>query len=286
MKKKFNIKTKYLVTILTIICALLIVLTLVNDNFGKPLKKVTATVVIPMQKGMNSVGLWFSDRADALKEIADLQAENKKLREELAELKLMNTIFSARQDELERLWELYDLDDAYSDYDKVAARIIAKDTGNWFSVFTIDKGAKDGLAVNMNVIADGGLVGIVTEVGDNYAKVTTIITDGINVSARFADSQELCVTEGDLKLIDEGVIKVSNIDKKADVKVGDMLMTSYISDKYVPGLLIGYITEISEDSNNLTKSGYVDPVVDFSYLEEVLVITQLKDTGETEKKNN
>ena len=132
----------------------------------------------------------------------------------------------------------------------------------------------------MNVIADGGLVGIVTEVGDNYSKVTTIISDGINVSAKFEKTSDICIVEGDLKLIDTGVIKVSNIKKEADVETGDMLLTSYISDKYVPGILIGYITEIKDDSNNLTKSGYLTPVVDFAHLEEVLVITQLKENGQ------
>ncbi len=279
MKKKFNIKTKYLVTILTIICVFLIVLTIVNENYGMPLRNTAAVVIVPMQKGMNQVGLWFSDKADALKEIRDLQAENKKLKAENDELKMMNIILSERRDELERLRELYQLDDAYSDYEKVAARIIAKDTGNWFSVFTIDKGKKAGLEVNMNVIADGGLVGIVTEVGENYAKVTTIISDGINVSAKFGDASEFCIVEGDLKLIDDGVIRMSNINKEAPIEIGDMLVTSYISDKYVPGILIGYVTDISDDSNNLTKSGYIDPVVDFAHLEEVLVITRLKDTG-------
>ena len=56
-----------------------------------------------------------------------------------------------------------------------------------------------------------------------------------------------------------------------------MLLTSYISDKYVPGILIGYVTGITDDANRLTKSGYVMPVVDFAHLEEVLVITKLKE---------
>jgi len=92
----------------------------------------------------------------------------------------------------------------------------------------------------------------------------------------------LCIVEGDLKLIDNGIIKMSNIKKEADVQVGDILLTSYISDKYVPGILIGYVAEVSDDTNNLTKSGYVNPVVDFAHLEEVLVIMQLKDSGQKE----
>lgn len=279
-KKKFVIQTKYLIIIFTVICFGLIVCTIVNENFGRPVKKAASSVVIPMQKGFNQVGLWISDKASALKEIADLQDENKKLKEENDELKMEKIILLQQQSELERLRKLYELDDIYSDYEKKAARIIGKEAGNWFSIFTIDKGSKDGIKENMNVIADGGLVGIVTAVGDNYSKVTTIISDGINVSGKFEKNSDLCIIEGDLKLIDTGVIKVSNIKKEADVETGDMVLTSYISDKYVPGILVGYITEVSDDANNLTKSGFLTPVVDFAHLEEVLVITQLKDNGE------
>jgi len=281
-KKKLVIPTKYLAIIFTIICFGFIVLTIISESFAAPLKKAASAVIIPMQKGMNQVGLWLSDKADTLNEITDLLKENEKLKSENDALRAENTILIQQQAELERLRELYELDDIYSDYEKKAARIIGKEAGNWFSVFTIDKGSNDGLAVNMNVIADGGLVGIVTYVGENYAKVTTIISDGINVSAKFEKNSELCIVEGDLKLIDNGIIKMSNIKKEADVQVGDILLTSYISDKYVPGILIGYVAEVSDDTNNLTKSGYVNPVVDFAHLEEVLVIMQLKDSGQKE----
>ena len=277
---KFTISTKYILSGLTFVCVAFIVLCVVNQDFGRPIKDACAKVIIPVQKGMNYVGGWFSDKADNLKEISDLQAENERLKAENDELKAENVILSQQQNELERLRELYELDDIYSDYPKVAARVIGKETSNWFTIFTIDKGSNDGLAVDMNVIADGGLVGRITYVGKDYAKVTAIINDGSNVSAKFASTSDICVVSGDLTLMNEGLIKVSNININANVNEGDMLLTSYISDKYVPGILIGYVTGIEEDSNRLTKSGYVMPVVDFGHLEEVLVITQLKENVE------
>lgn len=279
MKKrgKFVIPTKYIAIILSVICISFVALCLVNENFARPVKEAAATIILPVQKGMNYVGGWFADKADTLKEISDLQAENDRLKSENDELKSENVILSQQQNELERLRELYKLDDIYSDYPKVAARVIGKETSNWFTVFTIDKGSEDGLKVDMNVIADGGLVGRITYVGKNYAKVTSIINDGSNVSAKFATTSDICIVSGDLQLMNKGLIKVSNINVNADVNEGDMLLTSYISDKFVPGILIGYVTNITDDSNRLTKSGYVMPVVDFAHLEEVLVITQLKE---------
>ena len=136
--------------------------------------------------------------------------------------------------------------------------------------------------MDMNVIAGAGLVGRVTYVGKHYSTVTTIINDDSNVSAKSASSSDNCIVNGDLELMDQGYIKVSNISKDATMQEGDMLLTSYISDKYVPGILIGYISNITDDGNKLTKSANLLPVVDFSQLEEVLVITQLKESIEEE----
>jgi rod shape-determining protein MreC len=281
-RTKFTIPTKYLLIFLTVICAALVVLSFVSSSFGTTVRDTAAQVVVPVQKGMNHVGLWLADKSDMLKEYSRLQKENEELKTKLADIQSQNSILIQQQSELEKLRELYQLDDIYSDYPKVAARVISAQPDNWFSKFTIDKGSEDGIMVDMNVIADAGLVGRVTYVGKNYSIVTTIINDDSNVSAKSASTSDNCIVNGDLELMNEGYIRVSNISKDADIKDGDMLLTSYISDKYVPGILIGYITNITDDGNKLTKSAYLMPVVDFSQMEEVLVITQLKENIEEE----
>lgn len=282
MKKrtKHTIPAKYILTFLSCSCALLIIVSFISEPFGNTIKNSAAQIVVPVQKGMNHVGLWLADKSDTIKEYAKLQDENKELKQKLADIQSQNSILIQQQSELEKLRELYQLDDIYSDYPKVAARVISMQPDNWFSEFTIDKGSEDGIEVDMNVLADAGLVGRVTYVGKNYSKVTTIINDNSNVSAKSASTSDNCIVSGDLELMNEGYIRVSGISKDAGIKDGDMLLTSYISDKYLPGILIGYITNITDDGNKLTKSGYLMPVVDFSQIEEVLVITQLKETVE------
>lgn len=189
-----------------------------------------------------------------------------------------NSLLVQDKEELARLRELFDLDKQYDEYEKVGARVIAKESGNWFQLFTIDKGSNDGIKRDMNVISGGGLVGIVTEVGPNWSTVRSIIDDNSNVSAMVSTTSDGCIVAGDLRLIDEGslnIVKLVDADNK--VHVGDKIVTSYISEKFLPGILIGYISELNNDANNLTKSGYITPVVDFRHLQEVLVILELKE---------
>ena len=182
---------------------------------------------------------------------------------------------------MDRLRELFQLDQKYPSYKKVAARIIGSDSSNWFNTFVIDKGTKDGIEKDMNVIAGSGLVGIVIDVGPNYAKVRSIIDDANNVSGMTLSTTDRCNVNGNLESMNENqVIEFSNL--KCDENVigpGEQLVTSNISDKYLEGILIGYISSIKRDSNNLTYSGTVTPAVDFKHLQEVLVILDKKQSA-------
>ena len=133
----------------------------------------------------------------------------------------------------------------------------------------------------MNVISGGGLVGIVTDVGPNFAKVRSIIDDSSNVSAMIASTGDNFNVKGDLQSMKEDkVITFSElIDEDNEVKVGDPVVTSYVSDLYQQGILIGYVSSIEDNANNLTKLGTITPVVDFEHIQEVLVIMDIKDTG-------
>ncbi len=280
MKKNPNetLKNKTLLIILCVLCGLLILVSFLNSDIIGPVKQVSGFLITPVQKGINGFGTWMSGLTDNFEDAQTLREENESLKDQVASLTEENSLLVQDQEELMRLRELYDLDEQYSDYEKVGANIIAKESGNWFNLFTIDKGSKDGIEKDMNVIADGGLVGIITEVGTNWATVRSIIDDNSNVAAMVSTTSDQCMIAGDLTLIDEGSLNLIRLtDNDNAVHVGDRVVTSYISEKFLPGILIGYISEINNDSNNLTKSGYVTPVVDFRHLQEVLVILELKE---------
>ena len=128
----------------------------------------------------------------------------------------------------------------------------------------------------MNVIADNGLVGIVIETGINHSIVRSITDDASSVSAMDAISEDHCIVSGSLEEKDTGLLNVELIHDDAQIEEGNEIVTSYLSDKFLPGLTIGYITSVTEDASTLTRTAKVTPVVDFEHLRDVLVITQLK----------
>lgn len=272
--------TRYFLIGLSVLCVCMIGITTINGKVLNPLRSAVGYVLVPIQTGINKVGGSIYTEISSLKKLRTALDSNEELKSQVSELTEENTRLRAEQLELERLRSLYELDQQYMQYQKVGARIIAKDSGDWFHVFRINKGSDDGIKEDMNVIAGGGLVGIVTDVGANYATVRSIIDDSSQVSAMAQQSGDSCIVSGDLQLFKEGRLNLSYMEKDDDIKDGDMIVTSNISPKFLPGILIGYATDITVDYNdNLSKSGYLIPVAQFDRLQEVLVITDLKDAG-------
>lgn len=283
-KSKFKLPSKYMLILLTAVCGILVYASFTMNLSGGTLNQVAGYVFIPMQRGINYVGRWISDKTDNLKDLKDVMEENQKLKVQVDELTSELNTIKLEQYELNNLRKLLKLDQKYPSYDKVAANVIGKDAGNWFSLFTIDKGTNDGIQIDMNVIAGSGLVGIVTDVGPNYAKVRSIIDDVSKISGMVRTTSDRCIIHGDLQEMNanQNILLTDLKDSKDKVAVGDPVVTSNISDKYLQGILIGYINTIGVDSNNLTKSGTVTPAVDFERIEEVLVILEKKESGEKE----
>ncbi|MCI8625708.1 MAG: rod shape-determining protein MreC [Lachnospiraceae bacterium] len=279
MRKRTNIAIEPKVVLIAgiILCCLLIFFSFRYKEKMAPIKAAAGNVITPMQVGINRAGSWISDRLERFASVDELIEENNRLKEELYTLDYENKILLQNRYELDNFRKLYDLDQNYADYPKVAARVIANDSSNWYSNFRIDKGSEDGIAIDMNVMAGNGLVGIVTEVGKNWARVRSIIDDSTYVSGMFLKSSDTCMVKGNLELLEDGFIEVEDIKRDAEVKDGYEIVTSYLSDKYHPGILIGYLSNLTMDPSNMTKSGLLTPAVDFSRLDMVLIITQEKE---------
>lgn len=267
--------------ILTVLCVASMGYYYLRQENAASVSKVTELIVVPFQKGINKIGTWVSDRADDCRTLAEandtiesLEAENESLSDQMAAYDRNQRRYQSAQDALE-------LADTYSQYDTVGANVIFRDAAsNWYSTFTIDKGSEDGMAEGMNVIADGGLVGYLSSVSSHTSIVTTIINDGVNVSGMQPSTGDTCIVEGDLTGMKEtGLLPISYMVSDFSIEEDAQIVTSDISDRYLPGIVIGYAQDVTQNADRLTSSGHLKPAVDFEHLSIVLVITTMKEVS-------
>lgn len=262
---------KFVIPLVVVLCLCMISFSL---NRAEPtfFESGIGYVLSPVQEFNTSITNWISSKFNALTNINEIENENEKLKEEVFSLQTEVNRLKIVEDENKKLSELLKIDQKYSDYPKIGARIIAKDTSNWYDVFLIDKGSNDGIEKNMVVIASGGLVGKIVEAGYNYSKVVSIIDDTDSVGAKSLRTDDLGFVRGDFE--NQGMCKMEYVDSDAEIMQGDEIVTSHLSEIYPPGITIGYVKDIQNDDNTITKCALITPTVDFKHLETVLVITQ------------
>lgn len=274
--KRKQIRPKYILVLLAALCILGIALNIFKGVTGSAGSSIVNSLFAPMQRGIDSLGRAASDFSGSRRDRQALESELAQYQDENDILKSRLSVMENNQKDYEDILSLLDLEAKYPNYEMTGARIIAKDPGSWYSTFTINKGSLNGIAVDMNVIADDGLVGIVTKVSPNSAIVRSIIDDSSNVSGMISKNYDICIVSGDLTQIDSAQLTVDMISADSTVVSGDEVVTSYISDKYLPGIRIGYITEVQPDDSGMSIHGKLTPVADFQHLSTVLVIRQLK----------
>lgn len=275
-KKNNGIDPKYILAALIVFCCIGIFLGFFRGFQTDAAGSIIDLFFSPMQRGVNTIGGTASSIATGRADIATLESEVEELENQNAMLASQLSIMENNQADYDDLLSLMELEEKYPNYDMTGARIIAKDPGNWYSSFTINKGSLNGIRKDMNVIAEEGLVGIVTRVSPNSAVVRSIIDDTSSVSGMISKNYDICIVNGDLTQTDSGLLSVEMISADSAVVNGDEIVTSYISDKYLPGIRIGYISDVQMDKTEMSYNASLTPVVDFQHLSTVLVIKQLK----------
>ena len=280
MNKLFGIEfpPRRILFIMTIVCLALMAVTYFMSDSAVPVRTAFGYLVVPLQTGMNFLGNQGAEAIDQRISMNELLETNQKLTEENAALRAQLALNEQKMHELGELRGLLEMKESYPDYEMTGATIISSTSENWFYRFTVNKGRLDGIEPNMVVVHGNGLVGIVTSVGDHHAAVTSIIDDTMNVAAIDLTTGSACIVRGDTAgVMDNGTIQIRYIDNNDEIRVGDAITSSNLSKYYLPDILIGYVSEVEQDPNMLTKSGRLIPAVDFSTLDEVLIIKTLKE---------
>ncbi|GAB4543248.1 MAG: rod shape-determining protein MreC [Anaerolineae bacterium] len=257
---------------------LLLGLALAQLGYLGPVRNVTRALLVPFQAGLTRVGSDVSDLVRSARDLRDLRQRNAQLEAENNRLSVENARLTEVERENERLRQLLNFTRSNPWYEYKAAAVvghkIGADTSNLlFSIF-IDVGARDGVAVDMPVITDRGLVGRVVAVGPNVAEVLLLIDPSSAVNARVQNSRVTGIVRGS---IDSG-LTMERIPQGETVSPGDIVLTSGLGGNFPDKLVIGQITEVTQRDSDMFQTARVRPTVDFGKLEEVLVIVTFTPT--------
>jgi rod shape-determining protein MreC len=235
-------------------------------------ENMVGIIVTPLQELATSIGHSVGEFFDYFKDTKALNDENERLEVRNNELEARIREIEQYEFENKRLLELLDLKEHTADYNTIAAQVIAKDAGNWYHTFTINKGSKDGISVNMAVVTSEGLVGRVSEVGYTWAKVTSVIDTKSSISATVIRTQDIAIAKGDVILSDEGMLKLTYVNKNADLSTGDLIETSGLGGIFPSGILIGKVIEVKSDLQGVSQYAVIEPAADLLHVYEVLVL--------------
>ena len=281
MKDFFRNNGALILVIAVLLAAITAVSSYVLQGVPNPLANVLGVITTPIRNGISSFAGWAEGIYNYSFQYDELQAENARLRKEIAELEAKAREGEADSKENERLRTLLGLRQKRREFDFESATVTAWGSSNWASTLTLSKGAEQGVQAGNCVVDEAGnLVGIIEEAGANWSTMITITDATLEMGALIARTDSTAVLEGDFTLMAEGKLKLTDFSKDAQLRDGDQIITSNISSKFLPGILIGYATDVTIDPDHLTQSGYLIPIADFDNLQEVLIITDIKDTGE------
>ncbi|MBO5364757.1 MAG: rod shape-determining protein MreC [Clostridia bacterium] len=298
MRKFREHKAAVLLIVATLVIAVLI------GIFGAVASRETASIAEnavgaaaePGQAATSGIGGWFRNIFTYFGSVKALRTENEALKKANVELDKQVRDMMGLEAENDSLRMMLDLAKIESKLDLVATQVIAKNPSNWYSSFTINKGTDDGIEKNQPVFtANCELIGQVYKVGSSWAEVITILDPDSGVGSMISRTKDIGVLEGDSSLRLRGLCRLGYLSRDAEIAVGDYVETSGMGGIYPKGLLVGKVTEISEDNATMSKYATVEPIADIgkvtevfvlkSYTEELKPITVLDEEEQEEDKN-
>jgi rod shape-determining protein MreC len=232
-------------------------------------------VSIPFAPVQKIVTLGANKVANTITFFKDIQAvrqENEGLKKQVDGLEKENRDLKEFRQENKDLRKALNIKDQFASFEPIGANIIAKNAGNWFDTFVIDRGNKDKIAKDMPVITSDGLVGRISEPNSISSKVEALIDKNTVISARISQKGDLVRVKGDMQYSDKGLCVMDRIPPEADIVVGDIVETSGIGGIYPRGILIGKIIEIRKSDDAINKYAIIQPAVDFRRLDEVIIL--------------
>lgn len=244
-----------------------------QNGVGAVTSQIVGAISAPFQKLSSYISETATDFFGKFVNAQEYYEQNQQLREEIAELREDMVDYDKIKRENEQLKELAGLKEEDPNIQMVAATVVARDPSERFGAFTIDKGSLHGIKVRDTVITAEGLVGVVTEVGEVYSKVTTILSPELKIGAMEQGTGEIGIVTGTVALSEENSCKLSNLGTDSEIKEGDLIVTSGAGGIYPKGVIIGKAGVIQTEEHGITSYTKVTPVFDVKTVKQVFIIT-------------
>lgn len=240
-----------------------------------PFSNVVNTITAPVRSGIAAAADWAEGVYSYVFHYSELQEKMDELEKENADLRKKIRQGEAASQENEQLRELLNLQAKREDFVFESSKVTARSTDNWRSTLTLSKGSNAGVEKGDCVITETGvLVGVVNEVGTNYAIVNTLIDTGTEMGGIITRTNSAGVLEGDLALMQEGKLRLSYLPDEAQLVAGDEVLTSGNGDVYPAGLVVGQVDSVFTDASGLTRYAIITPEVQLDQLVEVFIIKE------------
>lgn len=244
-------------------------------NFKLP-NRLVKGFLTPLRSGLNTMTGYAEQMYSYMFRYEALLAENEELKERIAQMEDDARTADALQRENERMRQQLELRTTRTDFVTVDAYIISWDSTEWTNSFTINRGSSYGIAEGMCVItANGEVVGLITEVGSNYAEVKSVLDSSLEVSATIASSGYNGMVQGGYATGEKGMLHMNYLPTNAVIRNHDQVVTSG-STIYPRDLILGYVVDAGFDETGVSKYAVLEPAADFSSLEQVFVLTSFE----------
>ena len=236
-------------------------------------QNAAGVLISPVQKVVSSAVNWFETIYNRLYDYDNIRAENESLRAQLAEAQQSARDGIEASEENERLRELLNLRSKHTDYVFESAKVVLWSSSNWAHSFTISKGTSSGIELGDPVVTEyNAVVGQITEVGENWATVSTIIDVDMSLGAFAGDTSASGIVLGEYALMKQRLAKMTYLADGAQIYVGDEVLTSGAGGAFPQGLVIGRITAVQTEAGGQVMYGLVEPECPFESLVQVFVI--------------
>lgn len=276
MKAYFKNRFFYIITVLTL-AAVIVPTVLCSMGLTGVLRNAAVSLMLPLKRGAQVVVDAIDGYAAYFYEFDRLVEENESLRAERDTLKEELRKSQELEEQYEWISEYLELKMQHMDYKMTPADVCGRESGNYSSVYMLDVGSSLGIEKGMAVVTGDGVLGYITEVGNNWSKACSVLEASSAIGVYVERSGVSCVMEGDYKLSSEGLCRLQYLEENSDIRVGDRILTNGYGSVYPRGLIVGYVESIEENEYSRSIIAYVRPSVfsdsDGDRISEVMVIT-------------